>query len=124
VAPATGSPARFVTVPVQSDTGRYATSEKLVACLTNADNAFTTDTTLSYVAAADAVQTKQVAADAELGTWVQAVHAAKGRTSDNLGTKYPKISEQMWTAVQAALSGSANPAGALGTAQKSVSSAG
>jgi len=114
----------FVTVPVQSDTGRYATSEKLVACLTNADNAFSTDTTLSYVAAADAVQTKQVAADAELGTWVQAVHAAKGRTSDNLGTKYPKISEQMWTAVQAALSGSANPAGALGTAQKSVSSAG
>ena len=69
------------------------------------------------------MQTKQAAAP-DLKPWVDAVAAAKGRTSDNLGTKYPKISEQMWTAVQAALSGSANPAGALGTAQKSVSSAG
>ena len=36
---------------------------------------------------------------------MDAVKAAKGRTSDNLGTKYPKISEPLWTAVQAALSG-------------------
>ena len=36
---------------------------------------------------------------------MEAVKAAKGRTSDDLGTKYPKISEPLWTAVQAALSG-------------------
>ena len=52
------------------------------------------------------VQDKQVAANAELKPWVDAVKAAKGRTSDDLGTKYPKISEQMWKAVQSALSGS------------------
>jgi multiple sugar transport system substrate-binding protein len=113
----------FVTVPVQSDTARYATSEKLVSCLSSADNAYTTDTTLSYVAATDAVQAKQVAANPDLATWVTAVHAAKGRTSDNLGTKYPKISQAMWTAVQAALSGSASPSGALTTAQNSAKSA-
>jgi len=113
----------FVTVPVQGDTARYATSEKLVSCLTSADNAYTTDTTLSYVAATDAVQAKQVSADPDLTTWVTAVHAAKGRTSDNLGTKYPKISQAMWTAVQAALSGSASPSGALQTAQNSAKSA-
>ncbi|HEU5425554.1 MAG TPA: extracellular solute-binding protein, partial [Actinocrinis sp.] len=112
----------FVTVPVQGDTARYATSEKLVACLTSADNAYTTDTTLSYVAATDAVQAKQVSADPDLATWVTAVHAAKGRTSDNLGTKYPKISQPLWTAVQAALSGSASPSGALQTAQNSAAS--
>ena len=39
-----------------------------------------------------AVQAKQVAANPELKVWVDAVKAAKGRTSDNLGTKYPKIS--------------------------------
>jgi len=113
----------FVTVPVQGDTARYATSEKLVTCLSSADNAYTTDTTLSYVAATDAVQAKQVAANPDLATWVTAVHAAKGRTSDNLGTKYPKISQAMWTAVQAALSGSASPSGALTTAQNSAKSA-
>ena len=113
----------FVTVPVQGDTGRYATSEKLVSCLTNADNAFSTDNTLSYVAATDAVQTKQTAATPELTPWVAAVHAAKGRTSDNLGTKYPKISQQLWTAVQAALSGSASAQSALQTAQSAAAAA-
>jgi len=110
----------FVTAPVQKDTGRYATSEKIVNCLTNADNALTTDTTLSYVAASPAVQEKQVAANPELKVWVEAVGAAKGRTSDNLGTKYPKISEQMWTAFQAALSGSKQPQAALTAAQSAV----
>ena len=43
--------------------------------------------------------------------------AAKGRTSDNLGTKYPKISEALWTGVQKALSGVASPADALKDAQ-------
>jgi multiple sugar transport system substrate-binding protein len=110
----------FVTVPVQSNTARYATDEKLLACLTSADNAVTTDTTLSYVGATTAVQTKQEAADSALTPWVQAVQAAKGRTSDNLGTKYPKISQQLWTAVQSALSGSASPQSALTAAQSAA----
>ncbi|WP_255657653.1 extracellular solute-binding protein [Actinoplanes sp. L3-i22] len=107
----------FVTAPVQSDTAKYPTTQKLVACLTSADNALTTDTTLSYVAATDAVQQKQVAANPELTVWVEAVKAAKGRTSDDLGTKYPKISQPMWGAFQAALSGSKTPQQALTDAQ-------
>jgi multiple sugar transport system substrate-binding protein len=113
----------FVTVPVQKQTDRYATSAKLVACLTSTDNSYTTDTTLSYIAPTDAVQAKQVAAAADLKVWVDAVHAAKGRTSDDLGTKYPKISEPMWTAVQAALSGSKSPQAALSAAQSTAASA-
>ncbi|UFR01319.1 extracellular solute-binding protein [Streptomyces sp. Go40/10] len=107
----------FVTVPVQQDTGRYATSQKLVTCLTSTDNLYNTDTTLSYVAPTSEVQDKQVAANADLKPWVDAVKAAKGRTSDDLGTKYPKISEQMWKAVQSALSGSKSPKDALTSAQ-------
>ncbi|KUN57398.1 ABC transporter substrate-binding protein [Streptomyces canus] len=110
----------FVTIPVQSDTGRYATSQKLVSCLTSSQNLLATDTTLSYVAPTTEVQDEQVAANAELKPWVAAVKAAKGRTSDDLGTKYPKISEQMWKAVQSALSGSASPKDALGSAQSAV----
>jgi multiple sugar transport system substrate-binding protein len=113
----------FVTAPVQSKTARYATTEKLISCLTSADNAYTTDTTLSYIAATDAVQKKQETATPELKVWVDAVQAAKGRTSDNLGTKYPKISEPLWTAFQAALSGSKSPQDALTAAQTTAAAA-
>ncbi|MGC5286288.1 sugar ABC transporter substrate-binding protein [Micromonospora sp. DT231] len=107
----------FVSIPVQKKTARYETSQKIVACLTNADNLLTTDTTLSYVAPVTAVQDRQAAADPKLKVWVEAVRAAKGRTGDNLGTKYPKISESLWTAVQSALSGGKSPKDALTAAQ-------
>jgi len=113
----------FVSIPVQSETDRYATSQKLVACLTSADNLLTTDTTLSYIAPVAAVQDKQIATDAKLKVWVDAVKAAKGRTGDNLGTKYPKISEPLWTAMQAALSGAKTPQEALSAAQTTAASA-
>ncbi|MET8258658.1 extracellular solute-binding protein [Micromonospora sp. NPDC005205] len=112
----------FVSIPVQKKTGRYATSQKLVTCLTNADNLLTTDTTLSYVAPVAAVQERQATADPKLKVWVEAVRAAKGRTGDNLGTKYPKISEALWTAVQSALSGGKSPQEALAAAQTAATS--
>ncbi|ANS63574.1 extracellular solute-binding protein family 1 [Streptomyces lincolnensis] len=107
----------FVTLPVQDDTDRYTTSQKLATCLTSTQNLYDTDTTLSYVAPTTEVQDKQVAANAALQPWVEAVKKAKGRTSDNLGTQYPKISEQLWKAVQSALSGSKSPKDALTSAQ-------
>ena len=114
----------FVTIPIQGDTSRYTTSEKIVNCLTSSDNAITTDTTLSYIGASTAVQTKQGQTTPALAPWITAVHTAKGRTSDNLGTKYPKISQALWTAIQSALTGSATPAAALTTAQSAAQSAG
>jgi len=113
----------FVTLPVQRAIERYATSVKLVGCLTSTENLYTTDTTLSYVAPTSAVQAKQVAATPELTVWVSAVQAAKGRTSDNLGTKYPKISQPLWTAMQTALSGSKSPGEALAVAQATAAQA-
>jgi multiple sugar transport system substrate-binding protein len=113
----------FVSMPVQKDTKRYAVTEKLVVCLSSTDNSFNTDTTLSYIAPTAAVQEKQVATNPDLKVWVDAVKAAKGRTSDNLGTKYPKISQPMWTAVQAALSGSKTPQVAMQAAQTTAAAA-
>jgi multiple sugar transport system substrate-binding protein len=112
----------FVTMPVQSKTARYTTTEKLVSCLTSADNAYNTDTTLGYIGATQAVQAKQQS-NPDLTVWIQAVGAAKGRTSDNLGVKYPKISQQMWTAVQASLSGSKSPQAAMSAAQQAAAAA-
>ncbi|MFD3513857.1 extracellular solute-binding protein [Streptomyces sp. NPDC058657] len=110
----------FVTVPAQGDTGRYGTSQKLVSCLTSTDNLNATATTLSYVAPTAEVQNKQVAANAALKPWIAAVKSAKGRTSDDLGVKYPRISEQLWKAVQSALSGAQSPQDALAKAQSAV----
>ena len=110
----------FVTVPVQSDTGRYDVSAKIVTCLTSDDNLLATDTTLSYIAPTTVVQGEQVGRDIELAPWRVAVGSARGRTSDGLGTKYPVISEQLWGAVQSALSGGKSPKSALETAQQAV----
>jgi multiple sugar transport system substrate-binding protein len=110
----------FVTVPVQDDTGRYATSAKIVTCLTSDDNLLATDTTLSYIAPTTVVQGEQVGRNFELGPWKVAVGSARGRTSNGLGTKYPVISEQLWGAVQSALSGGKSPKSALETAQQAA----
>ncbi|ROQ39785.1 multiple sugar transport system substrate-binding protein [Frondihabitans sp. PhB188] len=113
----------FLTIPVQKDSARYAVSKKIQSCLTSTANYVSTDTTLSYVAPTKAAQEKQVAADPDLEPWVTAVGDAKGRTSDNLGTKYPKISEQLWKAVQNSLSGSQTPDAALKQAQTAAAAA-
>ncbi|WP_037676868.1 extracellular solute-binding protein [Streptomyces griseus] len=110
----------FVTVPVQKDTARYDVSKKIVTCLTNDANLLASDTTLTYVAPTASVQAEQVKQNPKLKPWVDAVAAARGRTSGGLGTKYPTISQPMWTAVQAALSGSKSPQAAMDTAQASA----
>lgn len=107
----------FFTIPVQQDTARYATSAKIVSCLSATGNIVKTDNTLNYIAPTQAGQQAQVSADSSLSSWVAAVGVAKARTGDNLGTKYPVISQQMWTAVQKAESGAATPSAALAAAQ-------
>lgn len=110
----------FVTVPVQRDTGRYARSSSIVSCLTSAKNALATDRTLSYVASTASVQAEQAAADPGLAVWVRAVQTAKGRTSDNLGARYPAISLKLASAVHLSLSGFRTPTAALAAAQSAV----
>jgi multiple sugar transport system substrate-binding protein len=113
----------FFTIPTQKDTGTYATSAKIVQCLSSTSNIVTTDNTLNYVAPTQAGQQAQVSSDSSLQSWVTAVGVAKARTGDNLGTKYPLISQQLWTAVQKAESGAATPAAALQAAQSAAAAA-
>jgi multiple sugar transport system substrate-binding protein len=104
----------FISIPLQKDTSRYATSAKIVECLTDGDAGATA---LGYIAPTQAGVDAQLAADPTLEFWAGAVADAKPRTADNLGTDYPIISEQLYTAVQNALSGAATPADALKDAQ-------
>ena len=107
----------FMTIPIQKDTSRYATSAKIVGCLSKGDTAADA---LGYVAPTAAGSDAQLAADSSLEFWIGAVGDAKPRTADNLGVKYGVISEQLYTAIQSALSGTASPADALKTAQAAV----
>jgi multiple sugar transport system substrate-binding protein len=108
----------FITVPVQKDTQRYTATKKILECMTTPEGLVETGTTFAYYIPSTADGQKAILAkEPSLKPWVEAVQSAKGRTSDNLGTKYPKISEAMWTAVQKALSGAASPADALKEAQ-------
>jgi multiple sugar transport system substrate-binding protein len=104
----------FIAIPVQKDTARYATSAKIVECLSAGSAGATA---LGYIAPTEAGVEAQLAEDSTLEFWASAVADAKPRTADNLGIKYPVISEQLYTAVQNALSGAATPADALATAQ-------
>jgi multiple sugar transport system substrate-binding protein len=112
----------FLTLPVQKDSARYATSSKIVECLTSTANVVDTDNTLNYIAATPEAQKAQLAKDSTLEPWIEAVGAAKARTGDNLGVKYPVISEQLWTAVQNSLTGAQSPQDALKAAQQAASS--
>ncbi|MFB2586955.1 sugar ABC transporter substrate-binding protein [Herbiconiux liukaitaii] len=110
----------FLSIPVQTDSARYEASQAIVSCLTSTDNVVASDNALNYVAPTEEAQEAQLAEDPTLEPWIDAVRAAQGRTGDNLGTDYPIISEQLWTAVQASLTGSQSAADALAAAQESA----
>ncbi|WP_440105371.1 sugar ABC transporter substrate-binding protein [Streptosporangium sp. H16] len=108
----------FLTVPIQKDTKRYDATKKILECMTTPEGLVETGTTFAYyIPSTTGGQEAILDKEPNLKPWVEAVRSAKGRTSDNLGTKYPKISEALWTGVQKALSGSASPADALKDAQ-------
>jgi multiple sugar transport system substrate-binding protein len=123
VAPApTGG--EFIVAPVQSDTARYEVTRQIVECMTTPEGFVETATTFAYYIPPTAEgQEALLESNPELEPWVEAVNNAKGRTSDDLGTDYPIISEALWTAVQNALSGAQTPAEALQTAQADAEAA-
>ena len=123
-----GAPAptggEFITAPVQEDEGRYETTSQIVECMTTPEGLVETATTFAYyIPPTEAGQEALLSEQPDLATWVDAVRDAKGRTSDDLGTDYPVISEQLWTAVQNALSGAMAPEEALTAAQEAAEAA-
>lgn len=114
----------FIIAPVQSEAERYDVTRQIVECMTTPEGFVETAETFAYYVPPTAEgQEALLEARPELEPWVTAVREAKGRTSDNLGTDYPKISEALWTAVQNALSGSATPTEALQQAQADAEAA-
>jgi multiple sugar transport system substrate-binding protein len=114
----------FITAPVQDDDARYEVTTQIVECMTTPEGLVETAETFAYyIPPTTAGQEALLAANPDLEPWVEAVRTAKGRTSDDLGTDYPLISEAMWTAVQNALSGGMSVEEALSTAQSDAEAA-
>lgn len=113
----------FILAPVQEDTARYDVTRQIVECMTTPEGFVETANTFAYYVPPTADGQAALAEEnPDLEPWVEAVRNAKGRTSDDLGTDYPVISEALWTAVQNALSGAATPQEALETAQQEAES--
>ena len=89
----------------------------VIKCMTAAGNAVTWSKMVNYVPANQSAAAELPASVPEMKTFVDEIAGAKGRTVD-LGPDYPKYSEALWTAVQAALSGRSSPQAALDAAQK------
>ncbi|RKS05323.1 multiple sugar transport system substrate-binding protein [Nocardiopsis sp. Huas11] len=114
----------FIVAPVQSDDARYEVTARIVECMTTPEGLVDTATTFAYyVPPTTAGQEALLTDNEELEPWVDAVRNAKGRTSDDLGTDYPLISEALWGAVQNALSGSMDAEEALAQAQTEAEAA-
>ena len=114
----------FITAPVQDDPARYAVTSQIVECMTTPEGMVETANAFAYyIPPTLDGQEALLAESADLEPWVEAVRAAKGRTSDNLGTDYPLISEALWTAVQNALSGAMTVEEALAQAQADAEAA-
>jgi multiple sugar transport system substrate-binding protein len=110
----------FLTMPAQVDLSRYLTTQKIVACLTGEQNLLTADAALSDIAPTKAGQHRQIASDSALRVPVRVVNSSRARTSDEDAATYPTVSQSLWTAVQAALTGSKTPRSALTAAQQDV----
>jgi multiple sugar transport system substrate-binding protein len=57
----------------------------------------------------------------QLQVFASEFDTARARTAQ-LGAKYPQVSQAIWTAMQAALSGSMTPQAALAQAQQQITS--
>ncbi|HEY0752433.1 MAG TPA: ABC transporter substrate-binding protein [Ktedonobacteraceae bacterium] len=77
------------------------------------------DTVQGYMPPLKAVSQQVLQSNPDLLVFTEELNTARARTAQ-VGAKYPSISQAIWTAEQAALSGSLSPQAALTQAQQSI----
>jgi multiple sugar transport system substrate-binding protein len=91
---------------------------QVLSCMQQPANMLTWDR-VGYVSPKPAVASQLAQQMPEIAPFVQEIPTARARTAQ-LGTKYPKVSEALWNAVQSALIGRQSPQDALNQAQQTV----
>jgi multiple sugar transport system substrate-binding protein len=100
---------------------KAAKAAAVIKCLTATENSLAWSKLTNYVPANQEAASQLAASDPQMKTFADMIGGAKGRTAD-LGAQYPKYSQALWTAVQAALTGQSASKAALDTAQQQATS--
>lgn len=109
------------TIPVSSDTAAVNASWDLVNWLEQPDQLRQLDEGFGYIPAVKSTAQLVLQDQPDLNVFANEFNTARARTAD-LGAKYPKVSQLLWTAEQAALTGSQTPQAALDQAQSQITS--
>jgi multiple sugar transport system substrate-binding protein len=109
------------TVPVSKDTAAMQASWDLVDWLEQPAQLRQLDEGFNYIPAIKSTAQLVLQDQPSLQIFANELNTARARTAQ-LGAKYPKVSQQIWTAEQAALTGSQSPQAALDQAQNQINS--
>jgi multiple sugar transport system substrate-binding protein len=114
-----------LTIPDSGDTAKMQAAGKVVNCLLSDKLMLDWATLQAYIPARQSVAAQSVVNDPNMKSFVDAAAAELSRTGPpaNLGPNYSKVSQPLWTAIQAALSGAMTPEEALKVAQQQAESA-
>jgi multiple sugar transport system substrate-binding protein len=107
------------TIPANSDTAVTKASWDLVNWLQQPDQLRQLDEGFGYIPAIKSTAQLVLKDDPDLQVFANEFNTARARTAQ-LGAKYPKVSEAIWTAEQSALTGSHTAQAALTQAQQQI----
>ena len=121
-APAAGKPivaplgGETWTVPQTGNKDKQAKAAKVVACLNSDDNQLSIANGTQTIPTKTALLTNFSSSNPNMAGFVDQIPTARARTGE-LGADWPKAATKIYTAMQAALTGQADPAKALEQAQ-------
>jgi multiple sugar transport system substrate-binding protein len=104
-----------------SNSAREQKAVAMVKCLLGPDRSLEWSKDAGYIPSNQAAAAQLGQSDPQLAAFVTEVGTAQARTAE-LGTKYPKVSAALWTAIQACLAGGKTPQAALTQAQSQAGS--
>lgn len=105
-------------IPATGDATQQAAA-KVLSCILSDKNMLAWDTGHDYVPSRQSTAATFARQNPAMASFVTEVATARSRTAQ-LGTKYPKVSTALATALQSALTGSQSPQAALSQAQQSA----
>jgi multiple sugar transport system substrate-binding protein len=114
-----------VTIPNTGNTARMQAAGKVANCLLSDAMMLEWANYAAFIPARESVAAQVSANDPNMKPFVDAASAELTRTGPpaNLGPNYPKVSQPLWTEIQAALTGAKSPQDALTAAQREAESA-
>ncbi|MGD0575277.1 MAG: ABC transporter substrate-binding protein [Anaerolineales bacterium] len=114
-----------LTIPNSGDAAKMEAAGKVVNCLLSDKEMLEWATLQAYIPSRQSVAAQSVANDPNMKSFVDAAAAEFSRTGPpaNLGPNYSKVSQPLWNAIQAALTGAKSPQDALTAAQQQAESA-